>query len=311
MGRNDDVVHPHQDGVLDDRLQGFGVVTAGKHLPFLADGRFFLEDVEPRPAEPAAPKRLDQRFGVHQRSARCVDENRSWFHQGQPLGIDEVVRLVGVGAMQRDDVRLFQERFQAHILEAQGVGHVGDRLDVVGHDPHLEAQRDADHVRADGARSDDPQRPVPKVDAPQTLDAELAAHRLLIRLVDPPRQGKDQGEGVLGHRVRPVGRHVAHRDAARPAGVQVNMVHAGRAGGHKFQVRKPGQRCGVHAAVDERRQDRDAARVLNLDLLEGLLVGDETAARLAVGADAFRFPRLDLDEQALRFRHDALPIFCR
>jgi len=67
------------------------------------------EHVDRRTADALGLHRLRQRRFVHQLAARGVDQHRGRLHQLQARGIDQMVRLLGMRHVQRDDVGLAQQ----------------------------------------------------------------------------------------------------------------------------------------------------------------------------------------------------------
>ena len=102
-------------------------------------------------------------------------------------------------------------------------------MDVEGKHAHPERLRDGDDVAADPARADDAERLAAQFEGARARIRQLAVGRGLAGdLAQPPRQGEDQGEGVLGHGVFAVAGHVCHGHPALAAGVEVDVLRRRR-----------------------------------------------------------------------------------
>ena len=109
MGGYDDVGHgnqPHQLVILHDVT---GVV-------FVEQVPFFLVHIQTGSADLSVLNAGDQILGVHQRAPGGIDDGDALFHHGDGLGVDDVAGFLGEGAVQGDDVGLFKQLLQFHIV---------------------------------------------------------------------------------------------------------------------------------------------------------------------------------------------------
>ncbi len=63
--------------------------------------------------------RVGQGRLVHELAPRGIHEHRRWFHELQPLGVDQVMGLLGVGHVERDHVRLAEQLVERQQLQLQ------------------------------------------------------------------------------------------------------------------------------------------------------------------------------------------------
>ena len=64
----------------------------------------------------------------------------------------------------------------------------------------------------------------PHVETFQTVQGEVSVARAPSRPVDLAVEGEHQRQGIFGHRIRRIGRHTHHLDAAFPCGLQIDVV---------------------------------------------------------------------------------------
>lgn len=116
---------PRQRVVVDDRVRPVFVEVVA----------FLLVDVQPRRADLLAFERFDQRFGLDKLSAAGVDDHHAAFHAGDRGLVDEVLRLVGERAVERDDVRTAVELVERDVGDARLAGE--NAVGVGGRRPEL------------------------------------------------------------------------------------------------------------------------------------------------------------------------------
>ena len=189
--------------------------------------RLDREHIDRRSGDALRPDRLCERRFIHQLAARRVDEHRGAFHEGQAFGVDQMVRLLGVRDVQRDDVGLLQQLLQRQQLDLELGRALGREVRIVSHDLHPERPGQLADVTADAPQSHDSDRLAAELGAFEPLAIPLPAPHRLGRPGDVPYQAEQQPHGVLGraHRIRP--RRVHHGDAAPRRGRNIDVVHAG------------------------------------------------------------------------------------
>ena len=107
------------------------------------------------------------------------------------------------------------------------------RRRVVGQDVAAEAHQGPRDQGADPARADHAHRLAVEVEPQQPLQGQVALANPGVGAVQPPGQGEDEADGVLGHRVGRVGGHTAHGDLQLCHGGQVHVVEPGRPQRHQ------------------------------------------------------------------------------
>jgi nucleoid-associated protein YgaU len=190
--------------------------------------RLGIEHVEPGAGEPAGFERGDQSCWINEVTARDIDEERAGFHPLQDVGRDEAAGLGIARAMQRHDFRMGNER-----IERGGFGTAGSdgfRSDhrIEHADMALEGEQALNDFAADPAEADD-------ADASFAQGAERGKGRgeAPLARVDPgivrhdlAGEGEQQGESVVGDFVDAIVRHVAHGDAVRTGGLEIDVIDA-------------------------------------------------------------------------------------
>ena len=96
--------------------------------------RLLLEDVQPGPGDPAFSDRPGDRPGVDQRATRRIDQESGRLHEPQRPFADEMLRLGGQRSVDRDEVRLAQERFEVGRHGATLGDLLGAQVGIVGQD---------------------------------------------------------------------------------------------------------------------------------------------------------------------------------
>jgi hypothetical protein len=188
---------------------------------------FRVRHVQRGAAQVATRQRLHQRGLVHHRAARRVHQQGARLH-GRELGSPQPVPGLGVeGHVQRDEVRLGQQRGLVHAREAQLHLQVrpGPAVDV--QDSHAEAARPPRHRLSDGAQPHQPQRRPVHVRAQEQAGLPrppVARAHVRVRLRHPPRQPHQQGEGEVRRRLREDPGRVPHRNAPCGTGRHVDVI---------------------------------------------------------------------------------------
>ncbi|GBC91364.1 hypothetical protein HRbin14_02132 [bacterium HR14] len=120
--------------------------------------------------------------------------------------------------MERDDVRLAQQRIQIGVGKAQHLRQQRVWVDVVRQHAHAKPAGNPNHMQADIACAHHAQRFPVEVKPAQVANAKLATNRLKVGFVQLARERKNQREGVFCHRVLAVVGHIAHHNPPRTAG---------------------------------------------------------------------------------------------
>ena len=162
-----------------------------------------LINVESQPGEPAVLQRSDDSLGVDELAARGVDQGCAGPEHGQAGAVDEVVRLRRERAVQRDDVRLAEQR-----VEAVGVGASDGAVrvaegwaleDVVPEQAAPEAGGEDLRCREpDLAGADDADGLAAQRVAEQALQLEVAFAHPVVGLVRVSVECLDERDGELG-----------------------------------------------------------------------------------------------------------------
>ena len=158
---------PRQRVVVDDRVRPVFVEVVA----------FLLVDVQPRRADLLAFERFDQRFGLDKLSAAGVDDHHAAFHAGDRGLVDEVLRLVGERAVERDDVRTAVELVERDVGDACLAGENAVGVGVVGQNFHAESEQDTDDDAGDLARADHPDGLAVHIESHESLQREVAVAR--------------------------------------------------------------------------------------------------------------------------------------
>ena len=161
--------------------------------------------------------------------------------------------------MQRDDVRLGQQRVQRHIL--RDCAALLRLCPAVREHPHPHRAGDAPHLPPDAAKADDAHSV--QFDQRRIPEAEIRARRpapflhCLGMVADVHTDLKQQRDGKLRNRRRPIGRDVRYRDALLRSIGAVDHVIACR-----HDRDEPQRRTGVdHLPCDRRFVDHNDLRV--------------------------------------------------
>ena len=191
-----------------------------------------LVDVEPGSRDLTAPERFRQRFLIDYRAARRVDEERARFHPSQCRIVDQMVRLLGERAVQRDDVRRLEKLLQGEEARVELRLERFRCAPPTGvHDAHPACTGTPRGRRADLPEADDAERlPLnaraehePHVPGPRGAAADEP-----LALAKTPRGHQDQRERDVGSRFGEHTGSVRGDDAPRSACSDVDVVVADR-----------------------------------------------------------------------------------
>ena len=163
--------------------------------------------------------------------------------------------------MQRDDVRLGQQRIQRHIVRDRAA--LIRLCPAVREHPHPHRAGDAPHLPPNAAKADDAHRHSVQFDQRRIPEAEIRARRpapglhCLGMVADVHADLKQQRDGKLRDRRRPIGRDVRHCNALLRSIGAVDHVIARR-----HDRDEPQRRTGVdHLPRDRRFVDHNDLRV--------------------------------------------------
>ena len=207
-----------------------------------------LQDV--RGEGPQAPRAQGLRHGVErdQPPAPGVDQDQPGAGEGQGAGVDQVRRLRRQGAVQGQAVAPAQEVVQGgRPLEGVGLVVAVREVGVVEEDAQAEGDRPAGHRRPDPPQAHHPQGgPRQAGDGPRPVVAPApgggGAQGVVVGEQAPPG-GEEEGQGVVGHLVRPVVGDVEQGNPQAPGGGAVDVVVAHPGPHHHPAGRETGQRA--------------------------------------------------------------------
>ena len=210
---------PRQRVVVDDRVRPVFVEVVA----------FLLVDVQPRRADLLAFERFDQRFGLDKLSAAGVDDHHAAFHAGDRGLVDEVLRLVGERAVERDDVRTAVEFVERDVGDARLAGENAVGVGVVGQNFHAESEQDADDDAGDLARADHPDGLAVHIESHESLQREVAVARAPACARDLAVEREHHRHRVLRDGMGRIGGYAHDGDVEGPRGFQVDVVVTGTA----------------------------------------------------------------------------------
>jgi hypothetical protein len=234
--------------------RGRGEVRREDHALELAERRvggerLDREHVQRRATDALLFDRLRQRYGVYQLTARRVHEHRGGLHELEPRGVDQVVRLLRVGHVQRDHVRLAQQLVERQQLELQLRGALGREVGVVPHHVHAERARQLRHVPADAAQADDADRLAAELGALEPLAVPFTAAHRFRGPGDVAGLREQQAHRVLRGADRVGAGRVHDRDSPTGGRVHVDVVHPGAGAGDHAQPGAVGEQIRGHARL--------------------------------------------------------------
>jgi len=219
--------------------------------------RLALVDVERRTGDLTHFQRLDERLFVHHRAAADVNQECTALHLAQLARVDEMVRLLVVERVQRNEVTLAQQGIHVHILRPNLL-RIRLRLQVAVENPHVEAARALRQCETDAAEPDDAQRLVVDVGAHQQRRRPpfvFAAAHVAVGLDDAPRDRHQQHPGQVGGRVVEYAGGVGDRNAALGRGRDIDVVVADGVVGDELQLRIAVHQHGINRVDQLAQQD--------------------------------------------------------
>mmetsp|Transcript_52428 Transcript_52428/g.109375 ORF Transcript_52428/g.109375 Transcript_52428/m.109375 type:complete len:256 (+) Transcript_52428:96-863(+) len=186
-----------------------------------------LVHVHGEPPDGPRVEPLDRRRRLHQRATGGVDDDHALLHLRHRRPVDDVVGGGKQRHVQRDDVRLAEQRLPVHVLHAQGL-HLIRRILVVPEEAgRAEGLEDPRGDAADVAGADDADDLAVDVEALEPADGEVVLADPVVRLGDLADDGEQQAHGELRHRVGAVGGDAPHGDAVLVRRLDVDVVEPG------------------------------------------------------------------------------------
>ena len=143
---------------------------------------------------------IDQIFRIDQTATGIIEDGNAFLHPGDGLSVDDMLGILGQGAVQGNNVGLFKQFRKIYIVQ---IG-VGSGEFVVGQDVHAEAFADIGKNPSDFTGSDNTYRLAVQVKSCQSLKAEIELPGTVVGFVGAPVNGQQQCHGVLGNGVRRV-----------------------------------------------------------------------------------------------------------
>ena len=213
-----------------------------------------LLDVEGRAGDGAHPQLPDEVLLLDDAPAGAVDEEGARLHSPEALGLDQVPGRGHERAVQRDEVALREQRVERDPLHVGALAGEG----VVGEDAEAERLREVHQRQADFPAADDAQHRALRLAVGQVVHHRAAAAGHPRRQAAPlaplqpplePEHGAGEvqhvGHGQGGDGLAAVLGDVAHHDAARPRGLDVDAVAArARLADGLDRVREPRDEVG-------------------------------------------------------------------
>jgi len=219
--------------------------------------RLGVEDVNSGAGDPLLANGDGERGVVQNLATARVDQDRGRLHERKQRRADEVF-VPGLHIhMQRDNVGLAKEfRFvDGRRREGQLRSHIED---VVVDHPHAEPMRgDPPDAPADAAHPDDADRPFIQLHSAKRV-ANVSKLIRRVSAIPEERPRTQQLQGVtedkiadgMGVRIR----RVDDFHAARPAGLDIDVLKAHAASSHDFEVRAAVEQSCIHLGVGAHEQ---------------------------------------------------------
>jgi len=204
-------------------------------------------------SQPAGFEGLDHRLRIDEGAAPGVDQHGPGLHAREGGAVQEVSRLRGQRAVQADDVGRRQQVREKHVRRPQretlGTGH-----GIEGQHATAEPGEDPCDGGSDLPGAHHSRRAADEIEAEQAIQREVALADARPGAVHLAVESEDEGDGVLGHRVRRVGGHAGDGQGEARRRGQIDVVVAGRA--QRDQARpfrgQPGEHLRVELVVHER-----------------------------------------------------------
>jgi len=115
--------------------------------------RLRLENVEPRPSDPAVGENFGERFLVNNGPAGRIDEIGSLLHLAQALGVHHMAGLFRQRAVHRQDIGPGEQVVHVHKLDPEFRRDLRIGKGIMGDEFHVEGLGHAEHFRPDIANT--------------------------------------------------------------------------------------------------------------------------------------------------------------
>ncbi len=155
---------------------------------------------------------------------------------------------------------------------------------------------DADDMESDTPGSDDAESSAPQVETTQAFPAKSSRAHGLLRISQPPREGKNESKRMFGHRIFAVVRHVRDRDPPLFASIKIDMIAAGGACSDQANQGMIVEKSVIDSFRNEHREHFDVFRHLLQPVNERDFVCSESLLKKGLGLlfnlDETHFPAL-------------------
>src|SRR3954470_8695989 len=181
--------------------------------------RLRIDRVEGAARDPSLVERADQRGRRDDGPPRAVHDVSGPLHLAKLGFADEHARLWRQRQMQRDEIRLPQQRLQIGAFDLQ--------IGIEPEDPHSKCARAQRDLLPDAPEPHDPEGAARETkDGLSRRDRPPSRAHHPVEEHDFARAGEEERHGVIGNLLDAVGGVVRHDDARRGGGVEVDRVHA-------------------------------------------------------------------------------------
>ena len=225
-------------------------------------GRLRLENVERSTSDAPLLERYGERALVDDRPTRHVDEVGRRLHERDPLGVDEMMRLLGERASDADEVGRRKERLESDELDAAGGGVLCFGVRVGGNHAQVEGLGEQRDLASDVAETDEAECAAGKPQSHMTLrlaPAALASQTVHQR--QPVREREDERHRGRGHGSPDAVGGDREHDAPIGAGLDVDPVVADTEPRQERQSLRTGERPGGRSGGE----DEDGVEALDVD----------------------------------------------
>ena len=221
---------------------------------------FFFVYVKTRRADLAGLDAGEERFRVHQRTARGVQQDHTASALFKRFRVDDVVGVFRQRRVQGDDVALREQLIEGDVADRVAVVKTGRREFVVREHLHSEAAADVDEYPSDASGTDDAHRFSVQIEAGHACQTEIVVSRTDVRFVDAADGGQQECHRVFRNRVGGVRRNAKNVDFSESV-LHVHVVEARTAESDNADAHfvQPIDHRRVHGVVDE---DTDAVKAV-------------------------------------------------
>ncbi len=265
--------------------------------------RLDFEDIEGGCGDLAGFEGLAEGGFVDETATGAVDDTNAFAAEGEPTGVEHVLRFRREGHVHRDEVGEREQSVEFfNELDLQAPGAADGEVRIVGDNAHTERDGAARELGADAAHAEDAERLVIQFDAFVFFAIPLAGLHAGIGLGNAAGNAHDEGKRVLGGRDRVAAGGVHHDYAVAGGGIDVHVVHTDARTADDFEFRsgiENGCRDFCLAAHDECGERGDDFEKLGFgksgldDDFEGASCGEfiDTALGNGIGDEDFQSGR--------------------